>query len=324
MKSNDPSGQIQLVYIVGAGRTGSTLLGRLLGEYPDSVFLGETRYVWERGLVERWPCACGQPLPDCTFWSEVLASGLLPDQPEKWRQLANMRHATARMRHLLPSFLPGWRERLALEATPLVEAHINLYRAAQAIAGRPVIIDSSKDPSLLALLARRPELEVYALHLVRDPRGVVFSWSRKKRRPGPAGVSYMDQFGLVRSSVDWVGLNLGASLVGGTLGHRYKRIHYEALIREPEAVLLGLRRWLGLPDSTAESPIRGLVADLSLAHSVRGNPSAAEHGKVALKFDAEWETAMPWANQLATIVLAGWLAVMYGYPMAGRNARPDY
>ena len=46
--SPDP---VRVLYVAGAGRSGSTVLANLLGEVPGFVSVGEVRFLWERGLT---------------------------------------------------------------------------------------------------------------------------------------------------------------------------------------------------------------------------------------------------------------------------------
>ncbi len=60
-----------IVLIGGTGRSGSTLLDRLLGELPGFVAVGELRYTWREALADNRYCGCGARFLDCPFWSEV-------------------------------------------------------------------------------------------------------------------------------------------------------------------------------------------------------------------------------------------------------------
>ena len=62
----------KVLSILGPGRSGTTILGNILGEVPGFFAAGEVRFVWQRGLIERRPCGCGMPVPDCSVWSAVL------------------------------------------------------------------------------------------------------------------------------------------------------------------------------------------------------------------------------------------------------------
>src|SRR4051812_39799023 len=67
------SGRLPTVlYVAGAGRSGSTLLERLIAEKNDFFAVGELYYLWERGYERNELCSCGEPFHDCPFWQEVL------------------------------------------------------------------------------------------------------------------------------------------------------------------------------------------------------------------------------------------------------------
>ena len=61
----------EVLYIGAVGRSGSTLLERLLGVARRPVPLGELVHLWERGLARNEPCSCWEPFRSCPFWSEV-------------------------------------------------------------------------------------------------------------------------------------------------------------------------------------------------------------------------------------------------------------
>ena len=59
-----------VLLIGGTGRSGSTLLDRLLGELPGFAAVGEVRYTWSEALADNRYCGCGARFLDCPFWSE--------------------------------------------------------------------------------------------------------------------------------------------------------------------------------------------------------------------------------------------------------------
>lgn len=62
---------VRLLYLAGIGRSGSTLLERLLGEVPGVCSLGEVTHLWRRGVLRNERCGCGTPFLDCPFWRKV-------------------------------------------------------------------------------------------------------------------------------------------------------------------------------------------------------------------------------------------------------------
>src|SRR3954466_8311379 len=62
----------RVLSIVGPGRSGTTILGNILGEVQGITNAGELRWLWRRGLMEQRPCGCGLPPVECPRWSVVL------------------------------------------------------------------------------------------------------------------------------------------------------------------------------------------------------------------------------------------------------------
>src|SRR5215212_6026745 len=77
---------VDVVFIAGFGRGGSTLLAQIMGQLPRFVSVGELRHLWLRGAVENQLCGCGQPFRECTFWGAVAQQGF----SQNWEQLAKI------------------------------------------------------------------------------------------------------------------------------------------------------------------------------------------------------------------------------------------
>src|SRR3712207_6711350 len=121
--------------IVGPGRSGTTILGNILGEVQGIVNAGEIRWLFQRGLLERRPCGCGLPPAECPRWSVVLDrwwKACRPDTAEDHRPeeigrvLRAQRDVLARRRQ--PRAIasaskkdPGWE---ALQGTRAVTAQL--------------------------------------------------------------------------------------------------------------------------------------------------------------------------------------------------------
>jgi hypothetical protein len=63
---------IRILYIAGAGRSGSTLLANILGQVEGFFTAGELISIWERGLIQDRFCGCGVPFHDCEVWTGIL------------------------------------------------------------------------------------------------------------------------------------------------------------------------------------------------------------------------------------------------------------
>ena len=94
---------VEVLYIGGSGRSGSTILDSILGQFEGFMSVGEVRFIWKRGLIDDRLCSCGEAFSDCPFWTEVLdrafggASGIDPA-----RILELMSRGTRARRMILP------------------------------------------------------------------------------------------------------------------------------------------------------------------------------------------------------------------------------
>ena len=64
----------KVLYIGGTGRTGSTMLDQLLGQFAGYFSGGEMAFFWSRGIAADAICACGEPVRTCAVWSHAIAS----------------------------------------------------------------------------------------------------------------------------------------------------------------------------------------------------------------------------------------------------------
>ena len=66
--------KLKVLNITGWGRSGSTILGSILGSCKDFFFGGELRNIWKLSLLDNRLCGCGVPLKECSFWKKVFNS----------------------------------------------------------------------------------------------------------------------------------------------------------------------------------------------------------------------------------------------------------
>jgi hypothetical protein len=62
---------VRVLFLGGLGRSGTTLLERVLGELPGVCPLGEVVHLRERDLRNGERCGCGATFSDCDFWRSV-------------------------------------------------------------------------------------------------------------------------------------------------------------------------------------------------------------------------------------------------------------
>ena len=290
-KTNGTPSAVRVAYVAGFGRSGSTLLGSLLGQLDGAVGVGELRYLWTRGILESRRCGCGALVPGCPLWSAVLAEAGLTSQPERLaRSVAGEARASAPTT-TAALLAPG-------TAGPIVTRGLDcyggqlvaVYRAIQRVSGARVVVDTSKAPGGAWLVAATPGVDLRVIHLVRDPRATAHSWSRSKPIDDGGARSRMVTLGPVRSSAHWLLRNAATRRAFGRDPERYRLVRYEDLIRSPRRVLASLAEWLGL---AGELPLLDdHTAVLEAVHAIGGNPDRDQTGVVRLDLDDAWREHM--------------------------------
>ena len=299
----------KVLYIVGKGRSGSTLLDMILGEIDGYFSAGQLSTLWTFGLINRYLCGCGRPVPECPVWSAVLREAFHdPPDPHRMEKLQSDVLSWRRAQRVLRSAgrpAEGWPELEEYE-----QVLVALYRAIAKVTGARVIVDSSKFPAHPGSLGLIRGISPYLVHLVRDPRAVAYSWRR--RVPQRTDLKQQPRFGPTYSSLSWLARNAVADRVRRSLGEeRSMLVRYEDFVADPVETVSQITRMVG--EKTELPFVDDTTVKLSVNHTVSGNPIRMDVGEITVKPDAEWEGAIRrWDRAVASIVSAP-LRRRYGY-----------
>jgi hypothetical protein len=312
----------KVLYLVGWGRSGTTLMDNVLGSHAGVFTAGEVTMLWELGLLERRRCGCGVPVPECDFWAAVLRRAFDGGLPDPARMLGLRRGPLAVAR--TPALVAGARSgRLAPGAAEYADVLSRLYRAAAAETGSRVVVDASKRPPDAVLAAAAPGVEPYLLHMVRDPRACAYSWQRRKDDPSTATPSLMWRHGRLMNAGHWVSWNALAERAARAYpAGRYLRVRYEDFMAAPRETVA--RVFALLDEPVHDSPFHdGTTVTLPGNHTIAGNPGRFRTGTVTIRLDDEWRAAQrPLDRRVTTAASLPWLR-RYGYPCrvaAGHHA----
>ncbi len=304
---------IPVVFIAGHGRSGSTLLERLLGQAAGICSLGELKYFWDYDLTEFERCACGCPVVTCPFWSQVLDRAFADQKGPDMARIRSLRGAVDRVRYI-PNLIfsrPG--SRFDRHMQWYAQATVLTYQAALQVSGARIIVDSSKDISTLIFLSRLPQIRLLCLHLVRDSRAVAFAWTKQKRRPDIADREvFMHTYAPSRSALEWNFRNLAAELAQPLCG-KYLKVRYEDLAGRPEETLRMIFRWIEPDRETPAFLGNGPVAVSGETHQVSGNPARVQPDGVAIAVDDAWQEHFSGPDRLLVTTLTWPGLLRYGY-----------
>jgi Sulfotransferase domain len=208
-----------------------------------------------------------------------------------------------------------WTRRRA-DLARYAEMYRKVYAAVAEVSGAPVVIDSSKHASLAFALGHHPDLDMRVLHLVRDGRGVAYSWSKHVTRPEVTeGDPLMPRYSTTKSATLWTAQN-GLFHLLSTDRTPVLRMRYEELVADPRAGLARIREFLDLPPDPfpfLRQEDGATVAQFGTTHSVAGNPMRFQTGPVALQRDNAWRTAMPAGRRRVVTALTWPGRLRYGY-----------
>jgi hypothetical protein len=304
---------VTVVFIGGSGRSGTTLLERLLGRVPGVTALGEVRHLPERGMAGDQDCGCGEPFSACPFWSKVghLAFGgwSTPDAVH-WRETQRRVDRNRHLPFLLLPVRPGFRRHLTVYADGLRR----VYEAAAEVGGAGTVVDSSKAGSTVFLLRRVPGINLRVLHVVRDSRGVAHSLLKEVARPeiGDA-VTLMPRARPLPGAVWWMLFNAMFHAVAAT-GTPTVRVRYEDLVAHPRAEVARLLARLRVGTGDGDLAFLGDGhADLGVDHTVAGNPMRFRTGRIDLRPDDAWRSGLSQRHRRLVSAVTAPFLLGYGY-----------
>lgn len=315
---------VKVLYIAGYGRSGSTLLERMLGQIGDFVAVGELSHIWERGFIDNQLCGCGRPFRQCDFWRSVVVTAFGGFERVHASDMAALRYSVARLRYIPQLMLPWQAPTYQQGFQRYGEAVTQLYRAIRDVSRAKVVIDSSKDPRLIFFLRRLPGIDLHVLHLVRDSRAVAFSWSRKKIRPEiTTRTTYMPTFRPMQSAWQWTWQNLLTELAGHTV-RMNQRVRYEELVTWPRQTLSMILSAVGLGSLSLDFILDDHSIRLdTVNHTVAGNPMRFQSGIVQIRLDLEWQGQMPMSARRVVTSLTSPLLWRFRYPIAEKPVARD-
>ena len=297
----------QVIYVAGAGHSGSTVLDIALGNHAEITSVGELHKLHRSGwrTADNRRCSCSRAVHQCPFWSGVRASWesrIGGERLEEYIRLQRRYESSFRCWPRLvrdsKSGSTAFREYLDMTAA--------LVEAITEVSGKPAIADSSKKPSRPYALAHSDRVELKVLHLIRDGRGVVWSQMKPRRKDVEGGIpedhaaapswSTTTRWALRNLECDWLARRLGPE--------RVCRISYEHALAE-------IGRFIGrdlseLGDALASG------TEMEVVHLVAGNALRMGGGMV-LRPVSDWTAKLPDHDRRVFWLLAGWLARRYGY-----------
>jgi hypothetical protein len=279
----------KVLYVLGAGYSGSTLLGLSLGTLKDVVNLGEVASL-ENDYRPPALCTCSKSLQKCEFWSGLKKQleknqKNLPTQ-QQWNLL---NEAT---RQEIDKKGGGLRKFLAVLGVPLrwlmgstaeldyLKKNESFFNQAFHFTQAAILVDLSKTPERLNILRQSAAFELYCVYLKRNPREV-FASNLKRPKKSRAHFGFK-----VWREAFWYGLrNISYNRLFKQLPEEQKTVmHWEDFTREPVQSLNQLAKFMGLKEGVKAD---NLMIDPRLQHVYSGNLWLHRERHTAIKIETQ-------------------------------------
>lgn len=293
------------VFVVGCGRSGTTVLRTVLDAHPALAVAHEARFVAPLGVRR-----ARYERPD-GFAADRLVADLAADRAVR----TNLELTEADL----------W-DALAAPGTPVADFPDAVRRVFALWAGRRG--KARYGDKFPGYVLRMPLLaglfpEARFVHIVRDGRDVALSSMAVAAGGGGA------ESDPVALALSWVARVTAGRDAGAALGPgRYHEVRYEALVGEPEQVVRGLCRFLDLDYDPVMLDVPGRAGDAAAVPAkVRANPRHARLAEPLSAGTRSWRSGMAPTDLAAVEVVAGDLLGALGYdrgvphPPAAARAR---
>jgi len=303
----------RVVYIMGHGYSGSTLLTFLLSTHPQIATIGELGIApqakEEFGRPEEYFCSCRTPVRDCGFWQRVSSEMTQRGHPfDVWDADLDFRVpdggiADVLLRAVQRGPVLETARDLGLQIVPrarrqrdrIVSRISSLAEIVLRIKGCDVFLDSSKRPERATLMQRSGLFDLRVIHLVRDGRAV--SWSSMKHL----------KIGPEEAARSWLADNRGSEHARRYFpaGH-WMSLRYEDLCADPDGTLRRIHAFAGIPSRNGFHNFR------AVDHHIIGNEMRLSSTS-EIRLDESWKRALT-PEQMTTIDrLVAPLNRRYGY-----------
>jgi len=306
---------ITVLFVAGEGRSGSTLLGRTLGQVPGAIMCGEIVSLWNakwrRRAGFRNLCECSTPPQTCDFWETVLKDSGLDEatlgEINTRTQPVFRNSSIAALKEII---FPG-----SIRVDEQPEAmFVKLYEVLSEHTGAVLIVDTSKNPAMAFWLSHLKGIDLRVVHLIRDSRGVAFSWTKKVALPDAGGRPVtMRRFRPLKSVLRWDLTNIVIPQLRKR-GCPVLRVRYEDLIERPRHCVERILQFSGIDAQGEElSFLRDDAVYLRPGHSLAGNPNRRQSGWISFRKDNAWRSRMPVRYRIGATILSLPLLMCHGY-----------
>lgn len=267
----------KIVFILGAGASGSTMLGMLLGSHSEMLSVGEPGK-FDKYVTLDLECTCGKRISNCSFWRQI----------RMWPKCGTP--APLRPKNTIYNVLLYRSNSLRLDPLYLsvVKRNLDFYFQIMKLFKKEIIIDSSQDINRFYYLYQSGQIRLLPLVIVRDGRAYIDSLRRRMT------------MSTVRATLRWIRLNLITEIVlkRMNIGDGLIRVSYDRLVQNPEESLREICRRLNLVYEASM-----VEYHKKTFHHIAGSPQ--RFSPMPVKPHEQWRERISSSDRLVFSILGG-------------------
>lgn len=279
--------KIDIIYLMGTGRSGTTALATILNNHEDILTIGEVNQFYKE--IE-------SKIINSKFWGNVLRCSTIKNDLGKCDELifSKERHSKALL-YLLGIYSQDFDKYEKLQ--------LNLFNAINTNSPDKIYLDSSKYVSRSLLLSRIPQFNIKVINLVRDPRGLVWSF-KKKVQTSNSPIKTIAYYWLISLITILAKFKLRKTSPVLT-------IKYEDIINDTKGTFRKISNHTGLN----LNPLSQLILDETpfMVPDIIGGNRIKSRREIIIKEDNAWSKEMPRIQQIIFYLLTLPLNIKYGY-----------
>lgn len=267
-----------ILYLLGSGRSGTTLLATILNS-TNQVFTAGELHQFYTYMETDAICSCGDTITNCFFWNQITSNlNLSKNQISKLETTQNQEEA----HRYIPFILLGRDPSSQYKRSQNI-----LFKTLSQYSNKPWILDSSKYISRFLLLKKTDLFNLKGIYLVRDVRGVINSFNKPVQTPRKP----------LNTILYYSLTNFFGQLVY-MLNKNVVKIRYEDLVQNPNKTINTIYQNL-LETKTNQININ---EDFEMPHIIGGN-RLKNNKSIKIKSDESWKQNISRTKQILYYLL---------------------
>ena len=271
--------QKKIVYLLGAGRSGTTIMATVLGAHNQILTIGEMHQFLDY-LAEDKDCSCGEGINNCMFWKEILKKiEINSSELKNWQKHSDTKE---RHRNILPLLCTQKADDLYLHIHETI--YEKIYNSSTNV---EYLLDSSKYIARYLLLKRSENIDLRGIYVVRDVRGVINSFNKKVQtsRSAISTIIYYSLINFFGQVICWSDKNV-------------IKIKYEDFVENTDVALAQIYNHLEIKDDKNDN----FKEEYRMPHIIGGNRMKLNK-TIVLKKDESWKEVIPRISQIVYYLL---------------------